>query len=51
VNGGEAFGMFALTLWSGIYEEEHNGSDLVRWPIHFLLLAIRRIFLGIMVTV
>jgi hypothetical protein len=43
--------MFALMAWSGIYEEERNGGDLVSWPIHFLLLAVRHIFPGIVTTV
>jgi hypothetical protein len=48
----QASGMFALAAWSGIYEEErHGGGGLVRWPVHFLLLAVRRIFPGIVATV
>jgi hypothetical protein len=44
-------GMFALATWSGIYEEERNGGGLVRWPVPFLLLAVRPIFPGIVATV
>lgn len=47
----QASGMFALAAWSGIYEEERNGGGLVRWPVPFLLLAVRRIFPGIVATV
>jgi hypothetical protein len=47
----QASGMFALAAWSGIYEKERNGGGLVRWPVPCLLLAVRRIFPGILATV
>jgi hypothetical protein len=43
--------MYAFVAWLEIYEEERNDNNLVCWPIHFLLMAIRHIFPGIATTI